>query len=69
MRVHFSTDDLPPRDRVDFWCDYFAKLADKLRANLRCSISNRDSRGFGAPPPTSPETRPKRSSSGDSGGR
>jgi AraC-like DNA-binding protein len=27
MRVHFSTDDLPPRDRVQFWCDFFAQRA------------------------------------------
>ena len=25
MRVHFSTDGLPPVDRVRFWCDYFAQ--------------------------------------------
>jgi hypothetical protein len=25
MRVHFSTDDLPPRDRIKFWCDDFAQ--------------------------------------------
>ncbi len=25
MRVHFSTDGLPPRDRVRFWFDYFAQ--------------------------------------------
>jgi len=25
MRVHFSTDGLPPRDRVRFWCDDFAQ--------------------------------------------
>lgn len=25
MQVHFSTDGLPPRDRVRFWCDYFAQ--------------------------------------------
>ena len=25
MRVHFSTDGLPRRDRVRFWCDYFAQ--------------------------------------------
>jgi AraC-like DNA-binding protein len=25
MRVHFSTDGLPPADRVRFWCDYFAQ--------------------------------------------
>jgi AraC-like DNA-binding protein len=27
MQIRFSTDDLPPRDRVTFWCDYFAKQA------------------------------------------
>jgi AraC-like DNA-binding protein len=27
MQLRFSTDDLPPRDRVRFWCDYFAKRA------------------------------------------
>ena len=25
MQVHFSTDHIAPRDRVRFWCDYFAK--------------------------------------------
>ena len=30
MQVHFSTDDLPPRDRVRFWCDYFAKQAHSI---------------------------------------
>jgi AraC-like DNA-binding protein len=30
VRVHFSTDDLPPRDRVRFWCDYFAKQAHSI---------------------------------------
>ncbi|MGA2128015.1 MAG: helix-turn-helix domain-containing protein [Xanthobacteraceae bacterium] len=30
MRIHFSTDDLPPRDRVRFWCDYFAKQAHSI---------------------------------------
>lgn len=25
MRVHFSTDGLPPRDRVGLWCDDFAQ--------------------------------------------
>ena len=30
MRVHFSTDDLPPRDRVRFWCDYFARQAQSI---------------------------------------
>jgi AraC-like DNA-binding protein len=30
MQVHASTDDLPPRDRVKFWCDYFAKQAHSI---------------------------------------
>jgi AraC-like DNA-binding protein len=30
MQVRFSTDDLPPRDRVRFWCDYFAKQARNI---------------------------------------
>jgi AraC-like DNA-binding protein len=25
MQIRFSTDGLPPQDRVTFWCDYFAK--------------------------------------------
>jgi AraC-like DNA-binding protein len=25
MRAHFSTDGLPPVDRVRYWCDYFAQ--------------------------------------------
>jgi len=30
MQVHFSTDDLPPRDRVRFWCDYFAQAVQSF---------------------------------------
>jgi AraC-like DNA-binding protein len=30
MQVHFSTDDLPPRDRVRSWCDYFANQAHSI---------------------------------------
>jgi len=30
MQVRFSTDDLPPRDRVRSWCDYFAKHAHSI---------------------------------------
>jgi AraC-like DNA-binding protein len=30
MQVHFSTDHIPPRDRVRFWCDYFAKQAHSI---------------------------------------
>jgi hypothetical protein len=27
MQFHFSTDRIAPRDRVRFWCEYFAKQA------------------------------------------
>ena len=30
MRVHFSTDDLPPHDRVSSWCDYFSRQAHSI---------------------------------------
>ncbi|WP_128935418.1 helix-turn-helix domain-containing protein [Bradyrhizobium zhanjiangense] len=30
MQVHFSTDHIAPRDRVKFWCDYFAKQAHSI---------------------------------------
>ena len=30
MQVNFSTDDIAPRDRVKFWCDYFAKQAHSI---------------------------------------
>ena len=29
-QIRFSTDDLPLRDRVRFWCDYFAKQAHSI---------------------------------------
>ena len=29
-QIRFSTDDLPPRDRVRFWCEYFAKQAHSI---------------------------------------
>ena len=89
MQVHFSTDDLPPRDRVRFWCDYFAKQAhsitpgeipdpDAFRAEAertgcgricaaRYRIGAREGPAHRAP--TSPGTRPRRSSSADSAGR
>ena len=88
MQVRFSTDDLPPRDRVKFWCDYFAKQAHSItpsevpdpgafRAEADGHVAGEfalldiewDSRGSGAPPPTSPGTRPRRFSSADSAGR
>jgi AraC-like DNA-binding protein len=33
MQVRFSTDDLPPRDRVQSWCDFFAKHAHSITPN------------------------------------
>ena len=30
MQVRFSTDDLPPRERVQSWCDFFAKHAHSI---------------------------------------
>lgn len=30
MQVRFSTDVLPPQDRVRLWCDYFAKQAHSI---------------------------------------
>ena len=30
MQVRFSADDLPPLDRVRFWCDFFAKHAHSI---------------------------------------
>ncbi|HTZ78588.1 MAG TPA: helix-turn-helix domain-containing protein [Stellaceae bacterium] len=30
MQVRFSTDDLPPHDRVRGWCDHFAKQAHSI---------------------------------------
>jgi len=30
MQVRFSTDDLPPHDRVRFWCEYFAQRAHSI---------------------------------------
>jgi AraC-like DNA-binding protein len=30
MQVHFSTDHIAPRERVGFWCDYFAKQAHSI---------------------------------------
>jgi AraC-like DNA-binding protein len=30
MQIRFSTDDLPPRDRVRDWCDYFATQAHSI---------------------------------------
>src|ERR1700743_3049069 len=30
MTLHWSTDDIPPRDRVAFWCDFFAQQAHRF---------------------------------------
>jgi AraC-like DNA-binding protein len=35
MQVHFSTDDLPPRDREQYWLDVIAKQVVKLTFNDR----------------------------------
>jgi AraC-like DNA-binding protein len=32
-QIRFSTDDLPSRDRVRSWCDYFAKQAHSITPN------------------------------------
>jgi len=33
MQVHFSTDQIAPRDRVRFWCNYFAKQVHSITPN------------------------------------
>ena len=30
MQVHFSTEEIAPRDRVRFWCEYFARQAHSI---------------------------------------
>jgi len=30
MALHWSTDDIPPRDRIAFWCDFFAQQAHRF---------------------------------------
>ena len=35
MRVHFSTDDVPPRDRETFWLDFVAEHVKSLSFNDR----------------------------------
>ncbi|HKM63361.1 MAG TPA: helix-turn-helix domain-containing protein [Acidisphaera sp.] len=30
MTLHWSTDDLPARDRIAFWCDFFAQQAHRF---------------------------------------
>ena len=42
MRLHFSTDDLPPRDREPFWHDFLAKHVLKVTPTDRS-----DPRHFG----------------------
>ncbi len=30
MQVRFSADEVPPGERVRFWCDFFAKYAHSI---------------------------------------
>ncbi len=30
MALHWSTDNIPPRDRITFWCDFFAQQAHRF---------------------------------------
>jgi AraC-like DNA-binding protein len=30
MALHWSTDDIPPQDRIAFWCDFFAQQAHRF---------------------------------------
>jgi AraC-like DNA-binding protein len=30
MALHWSTDDIPPHDRIAFWCDFFAQQAHRF---------------------------------------
>jgi AraC-like DNA-binding protein len=30
MALHWSTDEIPPRDRIAFWCDFFAQQAHRF---------------------------------------
>lgn len=53
MRVAFSTDDLPPGDRVRFWCDYYARQAHSVTpgevpdaATFRAEASGHAAGGF-----------------------
>src|SRR6516162_8077778 len=53
MRVEFSTDDLPPKDRVRFWCDYFAQKVHSFTPGevpdaslFRAGASGRAAGGF-----------------------
>jgi len=39
MQVRFSTDDLAPRERVQFWCDFFAKHAHSITPSENPDLS------------------------------
>ena len=54
MRVHFSTDEQPARDRVRFWFDYFAQQVHSFTpgeipdaATFRAEASGQITGGFG----------------------
>ena len=53
MALHWSTDDIPPRDRVTFWCDFFAQRAHRFTpydipdpATFRAGASGESGSGF-----------------------
>jgi AraC-like DNA-binding protein len=39
MRVHFSTDDVPPREREQFWLDVFAKQVMRVTPSDRSDLA------------------------------
>ena len=53
MALHWSTDDMPPRDRIPFWCDFFAQQAHRFTpcdipdpATFRAAASGECGGGF-----------------------
>ena len=68
MRVHFSTDDLPPRDREEFFVELIAKYVMNMTSGDRRTLlaigrnltraSLRGSRYSSITPPTRPDGGP-----------
>ena len=53
MALDWSTDDIPPRDRIAFWCDFFAQQAHRFTpcdipdpATFRAKASGEGGSGF-----------------------
>lgn len=53
MALRWSTDDIPPRDRIGFWCDFFAQQAHRFTpddipdpATFRAAASGESGSGF-----------------------